>query len=68
MDPKRWNYFRVAFVVGIGTAGLLIFDQGGFDQVTTVGAVTILILAIAAFGFALYRYVRSVDDPDRPLK
>ena len=67
MDPIRWKYFRIAFVVAVGTGGLLMYEQGGFDQVSTKGAVAILILAIAAVGFVIYRFIRDHDDPDHPF-
>jgi hypothetical protein len=67
MDSTRWKYFRITFVVCILTMGLIIYDQGGFDSVTTYGAIGIMILAIVAIGFGIYRFVKSLDDPDQPL-
>ena len=64
MSPRKWRYFRHAFVGFVLVASLMIYDQGGFTSMGLVG-LGILLLALAAAGVAIYFFVR--DEPEDPL-
>ena len=65
MSPEKWRYFRIAFVVCVLVASLVIYDQGGYQSMGLVG-LGILILAFAAVGLLLFFYVK--DKPEDPFQ
>ena len=58
MNAKKWRYFRIAFVVFTLAASLMIYLQGGFDSMGP-GGLAILLVAFAAVGLLIYRFVRN---------
>ena len=67
MNSTRWRYFRIAFVVFALAASLMIYEQGGFESMG-LGDLVILLLALAAVGLALYRFVRNSHNPEDPFQ
>jgi len=65
MSPEKWRSFRIAFVVSVLVASLVIYDQGGFGSMGLVG-LGILLLAFAAIGLLLYYFVK--DRPEDPFQ
>ena len=63
MNSRKWRYFGITFVVFVLTFSLMIFEQGGFDSMGP-GGVAILMVAFAAVGLLIYRFVRgNSEDP-----
>ena len=67
MGSSRWRYFWIALATTIGAFAIAVFEQGGFEQIATKGALVILILAVVATGVAMYRYVSGLENPGDPL-
>lgn len=65
MTPEKWRYFRIIFVVFVIFAGVMIYEQGGFDSMGP-GGLVILLLALAAVGLAIYFFVK--DEPNDPFR
>ena len=65
MSPEKWRSLRIAFVVSVLVASLVIYDQGGFGSMGLVG-LGILLLAFAAIGLLLYYFVK--DRPEDPFQ
>jgi len=65
MSPEKWRSFRIAFVVSVLVASLVIYDQGGFGSMGLVG-LGILLLAFTAIGLLLYYFVK--DRPEDPFQ
>ncbi len=65
MSLEKWRSFRIAFVVSVLVASLVIYDQGGFGSMGLVG-LGILLLAFAAIGLLLYYFVK--DRPEDPFQ
>jgi len=64
MNAEKWRYFGIAFVVFALVASLMIYLQGDFDSMQPSG-LAILLVAFAAVGFLIYRFVR--DNSKDPL-
>lgn len=58
MNAEKWRYFGITFVVFVLTFSLIIFEQGGFDSMGP-GGLVILLVAFAAVGLLIYRFVRG---------
>ncbi len=67
MNSTKWRYFRIAFVVFALAASLMIYEQGGFKSMG-LGGLVILLLAFAAVGLALYRFVTNSHKPQDPFQ
>lgn len=64
MNAEKWRYFGIAFVVFALVASLMIYLQGSFDSMQPSG-LAILLVAFAAVGLLIYRFVR--DNSEDPL-
>ncbi len=64
MNAEKRRYFGIAFVVFALVASLMIYLQGGFDSMQPSG-LAILLVAFAAVGLLIYRFVR--DNSEDPL-
>ncbi len=63
MNAEKRRYFGIAFVVFALVASLMIYLQGGFDSMQPSG-LAILLVAFAAVGLLIYRFVRgNSEDP-----
>lgn len=58
MNAEKRRYFGIAFVVFALVASLMIYLQGGFDSMQPSG-LAILLVAFAAVGMLIYRFVRG---------
>jgi hypothetical protein len=67
MSPNRWKQFRIVFVVCVVIAGVMIYEQGGFERLDTKGGIAIMILSITAVRYAIYRFVRGLRNPEDPF-
>ena len=58
MSAEKWRYFGIAFVVFALVASLMIYLLGDFDSMQPSG-LAILLVAFAAVGLLIYRFVRG---------
>ncbi|MEM6513038.1 MAG: hypothetical protein AAF660_08505 [Pseudomonadota bacterium] len=67
MSSRRWALFRMIVLVFSLGAAYLLFAQGAFDSPWTFGGFLIFLGAFALAAAGIYRFVKHLDDPDKPL-